>query len=163
MVSALSPLDRLAALHGIAAHYTDVWGADHAISADTKRVLLAAMGIDADDPDAIERALAHGLARVWQRVVQPVLALAADQPGEIPVALPADCGTVSWSLVPEHGAPTRGVEDWSTLARLDAATIEDRPFEMRALRVEGLPAGYHTLSVAAGERAASTLLVVAPA
>ena len=40
-------LSRLGAHYGIAGEFADIWGHVHATSDDTKRALLAAMGVDA--------------------------------------------------------------------------------------------------------------------
>ncbi len=159
---AVSALDRLATMLGIAERFTDIWGTEHTVSADTKRALLAAMGVGVDDPGALADRLAAGLARRWRDILPPVHVLASDQPGAIEVALPADNDTVSWTLTPESGVPMRGAERWSALARVDGATVDGEAREIRSLPLEAQPAGYYTLSVAAGERSASATLVVAP-
>ena len=52
-----APLERLAELHGVEPGYHDVFGKWHAPSEETRRALLAAMGVDAATPEAIDAAL----------------------------------------------------------------------------------------------------------
>ena len=54
-----SLLDELAAQAGIEPYYHDVWGARHALSIETKRAFLDAMGLSA----ATEEQIAQSLAR----------------------------------------------------------------------------------------------------
>ena len=158
----MSDLDQLAQRAGIADRYTDVWGAERVVSAETKRALLAAMGIVLDGPDGAAGALARLERADWQQPLSPIEILTAEHPGVVLLTLPADTDTVAWTLTFEHGAALRGTATWSSLPRHATADLDGRAHERRALTIEPLPAGYHTLSIAAGEIGAATTLLVAP-
>lgn len=65
-------LDRLCALAGVESEFTDGMGRRHRVGDETKRILLAAMGIPADDEATIRRALRDEQERRRQRVLAPV-------------------------------------------------------------------------------------------
>jgi (1->4)-alpha-D-glucan 1-alpha-D-glucosylmutase len=67
-----SALSRLAAYYGIEPGYHDVWGNWRATSEDTQRAMLAAMGVDAGTPGAVDKALEEYDRERWSRVVPPV-------------------------------------------------------------------------------------------
>jgi (1->4)-alpha-D-glucan 1-alpha-D-glucosylmutase len=158
----MSAIDQLADLLGIAAHVTDGWGVSRPVSAETKTALLAAMGIAVDDADAVARAIAARRCERWERILPPVHVVDAERAGAIEIALAADADTVSWTLRSERGVPERGTARWSELACVDAATLDGHAREIRTLPLGALAAGYYTLSVAAGDRGASTTVIAAP-
>ena len=74
-------LEHLAKLYGIEPGYHDVWGQWRAASDVTVRALLAAMGVDAHDPTAVEATLAADERDAWSRVLAPITVLRASELG----------------------------------------------------------------------------------
>ncbi|MBI5379995.1 MAG: hypothetical protein HZA23_07600, partial [Nitrospirae bacterium] len=68
-----STLDRLCALCGIAAEYTDIWGRTHRVSVGTKQALLAAMSLVVETEGDRRAALEEQEARSWRQLLPPVL------------------------------------------------------------------------------------------
>ena len=83
-------LDRAAALCGIEPQFWDIWGKLHITSADTKRAILAAMGVAVDTAQELSQAAEDRDRRQWTRLVAPCLVLSASrQPREFSVQVPA--------------------------------------------------------------------------
>jgi 4-alpha-glucanotransferase len=172
MTAPASDLDRLAELAGIEPLFHDLFGNRRETAPETKRRLLAAMGL-ATDSDAATTASLHGFERrLLARLVDPTVVVSTgDRPPSIEVRLPATVGEgrLRWILTLESGAHER-----------DEARIEDCPlrgevelagerWERRALRLPArVPLGYHALEVTAepdgGGRpvTAQCTLIVAP-
>ncbi|GMV56452.1 MAG: 4-alpha-glucanotransferase [Betaproteobacteria bacterium] len=89
----VNALHRLAERLGIADHYHDIWGTRHPTTDETRRRLLAAMGMD---PDRAEAELERLDAEDWQRLLPPVLASAVGRPVDISVTIPGDSADAFW-------------------------------------------------------------------
>ena len=74
-------LERLAKLYGIEPGYHDIWGQWRATSDAAAHKLLAAMGVDARDPAAVDRQLAAEERAEWSRAVPPITVLRAPELG----------------------------------------------------------------------------------
>ena len=142
-------LDRLAALLGIPAGYTDAYGQPVEIGLDRRRAILGHLGFPAgDDTNAAEslrrlEALRHGL-------VPRLVSLPAGGAGAVPLRDGPDA-RASWRLTDEAGGTREG--------RAEVRTEAGR----RVLRLPALTAGYHELDLeAGGEKARSTLIVAPP-
>ena len=72
-------LERLAGELGIEPGYHDVWGTWRPTSENAQRAILAAMGVDASDPEAT---LTERRRRYWKTVVPPVTVLRASTLGD---------------------------------------------------------------------------------
>ncbi|HTS21220.1 MAG TPA: malto-oligosyltrehalose synthase [Casimicrobiaceae bacterium] len=169
--AATGALDRLAALCGILPAYRDVAGGLHVASIETKRALLATIGIDAATDDAAAAALAARRARVLERRLPPVAVFTVDQPAlAMPVTLSAAVvdRPLAWTVETERGAAIRG----SLLprqARAFAVQGEEEGFvhcrfDLTAAGV-ALEAGYHrfALEIDGERRLARATIIVAPA
>ncbi len=114
-------LDRLAAAAGIAGEWWSVTGTRHVVGADTKRALLAAMGLSADTPSDAKARIAE-LAAARARAPSPTV----DAPERC--YLPADlaAGARRFGLAAHLYALRRhgdqGIGDFTTLARAAEAT-----------------------------------------
>ncbi|MHB1334291.1 MAG: hypothetical protein ACYCY1_17025, partial [Sulfuriferula sp.] len=97
-------LEQLAALHGIATDYYDIWGNIRHTNEGTQRALLAAMGVELDgDLCAL---LAEHEARPWRRLLPPVLVMrTTDDALAVPVTFPSAqaAATYRWILSREEG------------------------------------------------------------
>ncbi|NIP73137.1 MAG: malto-oligosyltrehalose synthase [Gammaproteobacteria bacterium] len=160
-------LERLATLCGIQPEYRDIWGQRHAVSEETQRALLAAMGIEAADEAAVRAAVEEREQRPWRRILPPVQVVrGGDREAHIPVIIPEAHAARghTWALITEDG--TRRVEAFvpRDLPRLGGRRVDGRATARYKLVLGQLPApGYHRLEVITSEgETASLLLIVAP-
>ncbi len=159
-------LARLAAAHGIAPEYEDVYGTRHQISEATQRALLAAMGVDAGDERAVETALRALEEAPDAQPIAPLVVLREDrQPWSLRVRLPialADA-PLSARVHAENGSgpveATLRVLHRHAAPRADASSADfDLDF------CAALPTGYHSVELLAGASVfARTCCAVAPA
>src|SRR5579885_2569270 len=96
-------LDRLADYYGIDAEYHDIYGQRHVVGADTKRRLLAAMGVSVESRDAIAHALQARLDRWWTDACDPVLVRRIGDVGTWSFRMPAAEGEeqsirIEWAI-----------------------------------------------------------------
>jgi len=159
-------LARLAALHGIALDYCDIWGNVHAVPAGTLRALLAAMGVPAGTEAEIEAALHAQAAAQWRSALAPVVILRHGAPPALCLNVPSalDAATLHWHLAEEQGAERDGGFEPASLACRGGATIEGEAFIARELVLPlEPPQGYHRLTVSDSSAIiGETLLIVAP-
>jgi (1->4)-alpha-D-glucan 1-alpha-D-glucosylmutase len=148
----LERLRALAAQHGIADHYYDIWGARCEVPAAGLRQLLHCLGIAAGDEAQVEAALAataaSGLARAS---ILPLVLVAWDGQPALELHLPELPETCTWELIEEGGTRHRGTLEGGRLALPG-----------------GLPIGYHSLALrqcveAGGRTLGNSLLIAAPA
>lgn len=159
-------LSRLAARAGIEDFYWDFFGNRHETSDETRRALLAAMGLpagsEADARDGLER-----LDRLaWQRVLAPVAIFDERQGAAVSAVLPAiwDEALLAYAVTSEDGRERRGevrVRDLEWRAEHRGAAGHRHS---RRLVLPDLPVGDHRLVLALPDgSAAEQRLVVAPA
>lgn len=159
-------LDRLAELFGILPGYADIWGQRHDVSQETKRALLAAMGLPVEDEGRQAETLALEEKKQWTRPLPPVIVERETAfPLRVPVSLPESAvgGEFSWRLVREDGGETSGVFSPSALPEAGRADFDGASYGRRLFILEENPGlGYHTLEIMGGGIAASMRLIVAP-
>ncbi|WP_431854414.1 malto-oligosyltrehalose trehalohydrolase [Azospirillum sp.] len=157
-------LDRLAGRMGIETFYTNAAGETVRASPDTVRALLAAMGVDAPDESAAQARLAEIDRTELARALPPVAVLRTDrQPFAVPLALPAGTTELRWTLTLEDGGERSGDVLFADLPLERAADLDGHAVEVRRLDLgDGLPLGYHTLSVEAGTQTATTTVIGVP-
>lgn len=141
-------LDALARTYGIEGEYHDIWGQRHVVGDATKRALLAAMGVSADDPGTCERALEEARVQRWRAVLEPVLIARESEPPAIDVRLPDDAKAVWWSLTLEDGRGYSGDINTDRLALRDQTQIGGVTFRRYTFDLPVRPGpGYHTLQI----------------
>ena len=155
-------LDRLARAAGISPDWWDLSGACTRVGDDTKRAILASMGLPADTlgeaRDGLERLIDETSRRALPRSHTIFL---GDAP-ELPIAGAAAQGGRSLALTieVEGGAPRRVVVQPGE-GRLEQVTTADgRVVARRFVRLPDLPIGRHVVVLDGGE--ISTRLTVAP-
>ena len=158
-------LDRLAERMGIEAEFRNARGEIVPTALETKRRLLAAMGVAAGNDAAAEAALA-GLDRdEWLRPLAPVQVVRTGVgPVAIDLVLPADTGEIAWRLHLENGGERSGREAFAGLALAAERHLGGRMLQRRRLALgDDLPWGYHRLGLepggAAGTVPAGTVIV----
>jgi len=139
-------LDRLASAAGITPDWWEVSGARHIVHADTKRALLAAMGLptrtegDADD---------HLAALAAEREARPLPAIVSTREGslvEVALAVSAKlpCGILR--LTREDGEVGRIRVDRNGLPREVVTAVDGQSIVRHRLTLASLPVGVHTLA-----------------
>jgi (1->4)-alpha-D-glucan 1-alpha-D-glucosylmutase len=160
-------LDRLCALHGIETERKDCRGDTVRVSADTKKALLAALGLAVGHPARFSEWLDRSSRREWLRVLPPVKVMRADgRPGTLELTLPPpfEQAAVDWSLVLENGQRREGrvrPADLPLLAERDIGECCHRRY--RLTLPDATPQGYHRFALACAEpelRAEMSLIVV---
>ena len=164
-MTALSPLDRLAEAHGVEPGYTDIWQREHRIGADTKRALLAAMGVLADSDADIEAGLAEVEKGAFSSTLPDVVVRREGEPVDLAIAIDAArSGRLSWSVTCENG------DAFSGEAMIDDLQVIDHHRALGRQRVRmmlpsasRLPPGYHHLQIDLDEAtSAQTEIVITP-
>lgn len=156
-------LEQLAALHGIATDYYDIWGNIRHTSEGTQRALLAAMDVELDgDLCAL---LAEHEARPWRRLLPPVLVMrTTDDALAVPVTFPSAqaAATYRWILSREAGEREEGEFQPSMLEITGSKPIDDGTYQRGLLRLPCPPPGYHQLTVCKpdGAEISMTLIIV---
>src|ERR1700731_2585195 len=145
-------LDDLAKRMGIEPQFRNAKGEIVETSSETKRSLLAAMGVKAAD-EAQARGALEDLDRAeWLRPLPIVQVLRAEaSPPAIELVLPAGTGEIAWCLALEDGSERTGRVAFDDLELMDARSVDGTPLERRRLLLEsGLPWGYHRLAIEPG-------------
>ena len=159
-------LETLAEQVGIEPGYHDIWGTYRVPSDDTKRRILAALGLAADDDAACRESLDRLAAADRPAPLPPTQVVAHEaQPGAVALRLPPGSAdpVIAWRLRLEDGAVREGRVAASALAPADAGGAGDGAGRRLPLPA-GLPMGYHDLTVAIGDGGApaSCRVIVAP-
>lgn len=161
------PLERLAALHGIALEYHDIWGKTHRASDASLIALLAAIGVRADTPEAIATSLVDYEAARWRTPIpRAIVVRAGETAWRVRLNLTAvlDDASLAWRIVEEGGTSHEEAFRPAGLPQLDQAAIVGEAFVARELVLSlQLPIGYHRLTVLrGGATLAEASFVVAP-
>ncbi|WP_235031650.1 malto-oligosyltrehalose trehalohydrolase [Geminicoccus flavidas] len=157
-----SALDRLAERMGIEPEFRNARGEIVPSSADTKRSLLAAMGVEVADDAEATVALEALNREEWLRPLPSVAVLRLNAgPPAIEITLPADVRQISWHLRLEDGSERAGQAEFDRLPFVAQFSVEGRDLQRRLLALgNDLPWGYHQLRVDPGS--AATTLVISP-
>jgi hypothetical protein len=136
-------LDLLAARMGIELEFRDARGVIVRAGAETKRSLLAAMGVEAADEAQAEAALDALDRAEWLCPAAPMQVLRADAwPATVGLVLPPETGRIAWQLMLEDGTERSGQEEFSGLGLIGERCLDGRVLQRRRLALEGdLPWG----------------------
>ncbi|MBI3392190.1 MAG: 4-alpha-glucanotransferase [Nitrospirae bacterium] len=163
-------LTRLSRLCGIAPEWHDIWGNRHEVSPETKKALLAAMGVRVGSEAEIADLLREREERPWRRVLPPVLVLReGSSPVEIPISLPPlKAGDAfDWVLTLEDDRQETGRFIAEDLPVREEREIGGSTFTRRAFPLPLVPpAGYHAFHLTASsgdpDLAGDMRLIAAP-
>ncbi len=147
-------LPDLAAAHGVATSYADWSGTVVPVSTEAVVAALAALGVAADDDDAVAAALEEVQAAPWRRILPPSVVVRAPGVG-LALHVPQDSEVVLRVLLEDGGAVEVPVASGAQQRR------EGR--ESRRAVLPDLPLGWHRLVADAGGETDEAVLVVAPA
>ena len=149
-------VDRLAQAVGIAPEWHEISGSIHRVSPQTKRAILAAMGLPASSPGdaraSLERLSARDLRPLPDRVI-------THQNDKVSVRVVADRPPRSLNLRLEGGGQVRLALDPGEAARTNVETIDGRQAVAWMVDLPPQPTGRHRLSLDDGTEAYATLTV----
>jgi 4-alpha-glucanotransferase len=159
-------LDRAAETWGIQPDYWDIWGQHHITAPETKRAILASLGIRADTKEELDHAIEQRFREEWSRVLPPCLVISESQrPRELAVHLPAELGEMDArvALKLEDGAAETHHTALREFPVAGEVEFEGRRYVRKLVALpEHLPLGYHDLEILVGGVCASMRLIVAP-
>jgi glycogen operon protein len=157
-------LDRLAAAAGIAGEWWDMAGGRHVVGADTKRLLLAAMGLPAASTGEARMRLS-AIAEARERRALPAMVVAREGSStDVAIAQTSASRRHRALLHVQHEDGTERVLPVAIndLPANTATAADGRKVHQRILTLPPLPAGYHTLRFD-GDSGHDCRVVVAPA
>ncbi|MEK8088392.1 4-alpha-glucanotransferase [Thermithiobacillus plumbiphilus] len=144
-------LDQLCRMSGISPSYADVWGKIHEAKPEHIRSLLAAMGIAADDPEALQASLETLESRNWQRILPNARVVReSGAPFVIPVTLTSNDPEfrLIWTLQRESGESEGAEIRLADLEHEAERDIDGVRYHRYLLRLPVNPGwGYHRLAV----------------
>ncbi len=157
------PLIRLAKMLSIGTSYMGMSHDYHEIDDDVLVDILAALGVDASTPQAIEEAIASILRQKHARLVSPTVFHTVGEASEVDVHIGImDVPTASITL--ENGTPYTGMLHIEPVVGAKAHSVDGGFVATQRLEIPAdLPAGYHTLHVSTADRTEDATLICAPA
>ncbi len=159
-------LNELAHQCGLLAEYHDVFGQAHPLSPSTRDLLLRAVGVDLDDPEAVAAEVTRRRDAPWIEPLPPTLVLRQGE-DTVPLALAASQAPAAlrYRVHTEQGETLAGPVDPAQLTEIDRREIHGEQRVRYSLRLPELPAiGYHRLALEAADTSlAEAHLIVTPA
>ncbi|MFJ5692571.1 4-alpha-glucanotransferase [Arthrobacter sp. NPDC093125] len=149
----------LADAHGVGTTYQGWDGLPHEVAPGTLIRVLAALGVQADTNDLIEKALADAELAPWRRVLPPAVVMQEGEPAEVPVHVRAG-SAVRVTVVTEDGRKLDAVqqEHLTEPRDVDGITVARSTFQLPGST--GL--GWHTLRAESEGQVSEATLVVVP-
>jgi 4-alpha-glucanotransferase len=147
-------VDELAKLFGIDPEYYDIFGHRHVISLETKRAILASMGIRTGTPAHMTEELAAAHETTWRRPCEPVLVQRVGRDGTWSFCMPGQeherhAIRIEWSINDEAGRRVVTENAGPGLQPTDSILLHDQHYWKFHLPLPvGLPAGYYDLTAA---------------
>ena len=149
----------LADAHGVGTTYQGWDGLPHEVAPDTLIRVLAALGVQADTDELIEKALTDAELAPWRRVLPPAVVMQEGEPAEVPVHVRAG-SAVRVTVVTEDGRKLDAVqqEHLTEPRDVDGITVARCTFQLPGST--GL--GWHTLRAESEGQVSEATLVVVP-
>lgn len=153
-------LRELAAAHRVATSYWGWDGVERAVSRETLRTVLGALGVDAETDDAARAALRDSELEPWRRLLPPVVVGREGEDTEVHVHVPHGTSVQVW-ITAEDGSrvEVRQADDWEAPREVDGVLTGRATFAVP----RSLPLGWHTLHAQAENASAECALVITPA
>ncbi|MDO5727300.1 MAG: 4-alpha-glucanotransferase, partial [Bowdeniella nasicola] len=135
-------LRHLATAHGVATEYWDYRGNHQPVRSDTLIAVLAALGVDACDDDAVAAAIEELAIAPWRNMLPPSLVLRAGSDHELAVHV-AHGTPVEVELETEDGTRLElsQLDKWVEPREIDGELIGEATFLIPA----DLPLGWHSI------------------
>ncbi|MGB6409570.1 MAG: 4-alpha-glucanotransferase [Candidatus Deferrimicrobiaceae bacterium] len=159
------PLGRLASAYGVQTAYYDITHKRVTASPRTILAVLRALGAPLEKADDAGDALREHEQTRWRRPCDPVVVVWDGGTGELPVQLPhtVSDARIDFRLRLEDGSVRELPCDLSRLPAAQEKDVEGERYVMKAIELpEGLPWGYHRLTVEIRGKTAETLVIAAP-
>ena len=155
-------LDELAERMGVEGEFRNAMGETIRTSSDTKRSLLAALGVAVADDTQARSALQELERAEWLQPLPPIQVWHANgRPLTVNLSLPPATRDVTWRLTLEDGQERSGCVAFNDLELAETRSFDAVRLERRRLLLDGdLPWGYHRLAIEPG--AVTMALVVTP-
>lgn len=161
-----TPLDQTCQYFGIAHEYRDLRGRRHTASPETKRALLASMGVAAGSDAELREALAAHEMEEWNRSLPPLRVVRETQaPIEVVITLPIPRmdKPMRWVLTAENGECLHGCFFPDALDVIERKEVAGVSFIRLVLRLSArLPPGYHRVEIEGHRTVAAMVLIIAP-
>lgn len=159
MALADAGLATLAEYYGVATDFWD-WKGRHVTVAESSIVaVLAALGVDASSPAAVQKSLDACRDQQWTRMLPPVVVMRDDEPSTVQVHVRAG-SRADLSIELEDGGQrtVHQVDNWEPDRQVGAEWIGEASFELPTQ----LPLGYHRLVLTSDDRRDDSPLIVTP-
>jgi len=154
-----SALGKLAEANGLQTEFWDWKGNLTHTSPKTIVAILAAMGVDASTPQAIDAALATAHDKKWRRHLPPCSVAQQGRTFKVNVHVPAGApASLTIQLEDGSGRTAKQVDNWAPDRWVDDQWIGEATFELPA----DLPCGYHRLALNSDGVVAEAALIVSP-
>ncbi|MCI0468991.1 MAG: 4-alpha-glucanotransferase [Nitrospirae bacterium] len=151
-------INELSYLCGIAPEYYDIFGERHAATLETKRAILAAMGLKIETEHEITDEINRRRLGAWKDVTESAHVISVNsQPFKIPVYLPLEKGAeaaarLNVSVEDESGSKDNYIIPLSELSAEEEKYIDGLRYLKYILTDRGDRAiGYYTLTIKSGE------------
>jgi len=154
-------LRKLARIYGVQGAYNDITNRRRTASDEELAATLQALGVETSDPLDAWRARALAL---WGQLAEPVVVAWDGAPARLGLRLPSSRDpAVEVELRLHHGETRRWSTRWGELPLSEEAVVEGQGYQIRTLSLPpDLPLGYHDLTIRAGGREGTTLVISAP-
>ncbi len=152
----------LARVHGVATEYWDWQGRHVTVSAETIRLVLAALGVQAETDAQAHEGLREAADRPWRRRVPSFTMHRAGTSGRVRVHVPDGSQVTAWLELEDWGGRRElgQTNDWVDARWVGGTLVGVATFELPA----DLPLGWHTLyaQIPGAEEPHTGMLVVVP-
>lgn len=149
----------LARSFGVATEFWDWQGDQVEVPASTVVAVLAALGVDACDEQAVEQSLARVREAPWRRTLPPVVVTREGEAPPVHVHVPHGAGIGAWVETEDGGRRAVAQQDrWVEPRTVDGSLVGEATFTVPA----DLPLGWHVLRVTVDDVDSSCPLVVTP-
>ena len=147
--------------------YHDVWGKWHDAPERTLRLLLAALGVRAEDDSAVESSLQEFERDRWQLILPAAIVIQRDalvQGARIQLRCALDGRELAWRVTEENGHAQAGQFMPEALSSVEQASVDGESFRAALLPLPGeLSFGYHRIALFdQDKRIAEAALIVVP-
>lgn len=160
----MSDLGKLLYLRGIAAEYYSYSGDRIVVPHEDRLKLLAAVGIDTDDEQAISRAVFELDAKPWQSWLNEfnIISLGDREHLDIRVHPDEKFSPFKWQITTETEQQLSGDFTPAELQESGEYYIDGVRYTAHRLPLVDLPIGYHRIQLRSQQRALQAALAVAP-
>ncbi|WP_138444764.1 4-alpha-glucanotransferase [Sinomonas susongensis] len=153
-------LRELASAYRVATSFHGFDGAERAVSPRTLRIVLGALGVQANTPEEVESALAEAALEPWRRILPPVVVVREGQANTVHLHVPHASGVRVWISAEDGRDFDAAQEDDPERPREVDGVLTDR---LAFALPRELPLGWHTLHAESDGKVAECPLIVTPA